>query len=140
MKRLVLLAATAVALVPAGASAFSLRMFHTPDGNIGCAMINGKGSGGGSVRCDIDEHSWKAPPKPKWCDVDWGQGLAVGKKKKATFVCAGDTVLHQGKVLKVGGVERLGAFKCKVLAEAVRCVNTRTKHGFELSPTVAKRF
>ena len=139
MRRVLLFAVLVIALLPAEASAFSLRMFHTSDGNIGCAMINGKGSGGGSVRCDIDEHSWKAPPKPAWCDVDWGGGLAVGKRK-ATFVCAGDTVLHQGKVLRVDASARLGAFKCTALQEAMRCVNLNTHHGFLLSRTQAKRF
>jgi hypothetical protein len=140
MKRALAISLAALALLPATAPAFQLRMFQTPDGNIGCAMINGKGSGGGSVRCDIDGHSWKAPPKPAWCDVDWGFGLSVGKKKKATYLCAGDTVLHQGKVLPVGSVEKLGVFKCKSLQGAVRCVNRESGHGFFLSRTQAQRF
>lgn len=138
MKRLVVFVVlVALAVFPAGAAASKLKIFHTPDGNIGCAMLLEKG--GGSVRCDIGRHHWQAPPKPSWCDVDWGNGLQVGEKR-ATFVCAGDTILHQGSVLAVGSSARLGAFRCKVLPGAVRCVNRRTGHGFVLSPRRAKRF
>jgi hypothetical protein len=67
------------------------------DGNLGCGMIFGKDSQGGGARCDIDHHSWAPPPKPKSCDVDYGGGLNVGPHRKAEFVCAGDTTLHQGQ-------------------------------------------
>ncbi len=141
MRRILLpLLVLALLAAPAGASAFQLRMFHIPGGNIGCAMIYGKGSGGGSARCDIARKSWQAPPKPRWCDVDWGFGLAVGQRKRASFVCAGDTVLNQGRVLAKGGVAKLGPFKCKSLPGAVRCVNRDTHHGFKLSRAAARRF
>lgn len=127
--------------LPAAAPAFQLHIFHTPNGNIGCAMIFGKDSQGGGARCDIAKHRWQAPPKPKWCDVDYGGGLNVGPHRKAEFVCAGDTVLHQGHVLKVGGVEELGPYRCKVLtARMVQCVNRNTHHGFRLSPHLARLF
>jgi Family of unknown function (DUF6636) len=140
VKRAALLAVIVAALAPAGASAFQLRIFHTPGGNIGCSLIYGRDSGGGGVRCDIAHHSWKSPPKPKWCDVDYGNGLNVGAHRKARFVCAGDTVLHQGRKLAVDRVMKLGPYKCKSLSGAVRCVNRDTKHGFKLSRTVVKRF
>ena len=140
VKRAALLAVVIAALAPSTATAFQLRMFHTPDGNIGCALIFGKDSQGGGARCDIAQHSWRSPPKPGWCDVDYGNGLNVGPHRRAEFVCAGDTVLHQGGVLKVGAVAKLGPYKCKSLAGAVRCLNRDTGHGFKLSRTVAKRF
>ncbi len=140
MKRAALLAVIVAALAPASASAFKLRMFHTPGGNIGCALVYEKGSNESEARCDIARHSWKTPPKPKWCDVDYGNGLSVGAHRKARFVCAGDTVLHQGRKLAVGHVIKLGPYKCKSLRGAVRCVNRRTGHGFKLSRTVARRF
>ncbi len=108
MKRAALLAVIVAALAPATASAFKLRIFHTPGGNIGCSLIFGRGSGGGGIRCDIAQPLLEIPPKPKWCDVDYGNGLTVGAHRKAQFVCAGDTVLHQGRKLAVGGVMKLG--------------------------------
>jgi hypothetical protein len=140
VKRAALLALIVAALAPATASAFQLRIFHIPGGNIGCSLIYGSGSYGGGARCDIANHSWKSPPKPKWCDVDYGNGLNVGAHRKAQFVCAGDTVLHQGKVLPVGEVVKLGPYKCKSLSGGVRCVNRDSGHGFTLSPVVASRF
>ncbi len=141
MKRAALLAVIVAALAPAGASAYQLRMFHTPGGNIGCSIIFGSGSYGGGARCDIASHSWKSPPKPKWCDVDYGNGLNVGAHRKAQFVCAGDTVLRQGKLLPTGEAIKLGPYKCKSLSGgAVRCINRDSGHGFKLSRTVPRRF
>ena len=54
MKRAALLAVIEAALAPATASAFKLRIFHTPGDNIGCALIYQKGSSERSAaRCDI---------------------------------------------------------------------------------------
>lgn len=142
MKRLALaFACIAALLAPAQASAFQLKLFHTPNGNIGCAMIFGKESRGGGARCDIEHHSWTAPSKPKSCDLDYGNGLNVGPHRKAEFVCAGDTVLHQGHVLPVGGVEKLGPYRCKlVTSRMIRCLNRDTGHGYRLSPHLARLF
>jgi Family of unknown function (DUF6636) len=140
VKRAVLLAVIVSALVPAGASAYRLRLFHVPGGNIGCSLIFGSGSYGGGARCDIAHHAWKSPPRPHWCDLDYGDGLTVGAHGRAKFVCAGDTTLHQGKVLRVGRAAKLGPFKCRSLPGAVRCVNRDSGHGFRLSRTVARRF
>ena len=137
---LVCLAAALVAPASASGSPFQVRTFHSPDGNIGCAMIFGKEARGGEARCDIDEHTWPTPPTPKSCELDYGQGLVVGPHRKAGFVCAGDTVLHQGRVLAVGHAAKLGPYKCKVLPGAVRCVNRDSGHGFVLSRSAAKRF
>jgi hypothetical protein len=123
---------------PAGA--FQLKLFHTPDGNIGCEMSFGKGSYGGGARCDIAEHDWKTPKKPASCDVDYGGGLGVGASGKGAFVCAGDTTLHQGRKLATGGSISVGPYKCKNLGDTMRCVNRDTGHGFELSRSKAKRF
>lgn len=133
------LMSAALLLAPAGASAYRLRMFHIPGGNIGCALIYGKEARGGEARCDIAEHSWKPPPKPRWCELDWGSGMSIGARSRAQFVCAGDTVLHQGRVLATGRSLRLGPYRCKSLHEAVRCLNLRTGHGFLLSRTAARR-
>ena len=132
------LAAAAVLASPAGA--FQLKLFHTPDGNIGCALSAGPGSLGGSARCDIAEHDWKAPKKPASCELDYGGGLAVDSHGRAGFICAGDTTLHQGGKLPAGGSVAVGPFRCVNLGAAVRCVNRDTGHGFKLSRTVAKRF
>ena len=131
MKRLaisVVLAAAALALIAPGASAAKYKFFQTPSGNIGCAM------GGGAVRCDIKQKSWEAPPKPSWCDVDWGFGAAVGRKGAANYVCAGDTVFEPGeRVLGYGERQVKNRFRCSSKQKGIRCANTKNKHGFFMS-------
>jgi hypothetical protein len=140
VQRIVLLAIAVLALTASPASAFQVKQFHTPDGNIGCALVAGKESRGGEARCDIAKHSWQAPPKPASCELDYGGGLAVGAHGRAGFVCAGDTTLHQGRKLGSGKAIELGPYRCVNLGDAVRCVNRDTDHGFKLSRSVAKRF
>lgn len=141
VKRALLLLGIVIALaVPTSASAFQVRLFHSPDGNLGCVMTFGKEAFGGEARCDIDEHEWPTPATPKSCPLDYGNGLFVGPRRRAAFVCAGDTTLHQGKPLAVGKSIELGPYKCKSLEGAMRCVNRDTGHGFVLSRQAAKRF
>ena len=111
-----------------------LILFHSPSDNIGCS-VDGRG-----VRCDVAEHSWVAPPKPKNCDLDWGGGVFVGRKGKAGYVCAGDTTLHQGNALGYGQSIGQGRFKCKSKTSGVRCVNTKNKHGFFVSRDAVRTF
>lgn len=134
-----------VVLVLAGSlaatSAFgvkNIREFQSPSKNIGCVIV--KGPGGRGARCDIRNHTWQAPPKPRSCHLDWGNGLEVGARGKGRFVCAGDTVLGQGRVLPYGKRIRFGGFKCGSKPSGIRCFNRHTHHGFKLSRTVAKRF
>ena len=108
-----------------------LTQFQSPSHNIGCYL---SAQGGGSVRCDIREHSWTAPPKPAFCDVDWGGGVQVGPKRRGSIVCAGDTALDPGSpVLGYGKASGAGAIVCRSSQAGVRCSNTRNGHGFFVS-------
>jgi len=136
MARIVGLTAALCALALAGAvSAHAFVQFKSPSGNIGCVLDKRDG-----VRCDIREKSWAAPPKPSWCDVDWGGGVQVGRRKRASFVCAGDTVLGADRTLSYGSSIRRGRFECFSRRTGMRCVNHRTHHGFRLSRQHAVRF
>lgn len=128
-KRLIALSVAVVALI-ATASAPAFPKFHfaqTQDGNIGCAYGAKIG-----VRCDIANHTWASPPKPARCDVDYGGGVQVGKSGPGSFVCAGDTTLHQGKKIALGVTVKAGRYRCTSFGASVRCVNKRTHHGFVL--------
>ena len=103
MRRLAFALTFAVlALVPAQAQA---KFFQSPSGNIGCVITST------GVRCDIAQKSWKPPPKPRSCSVDWGDGLTVGRRGKAKFTCAGDTVLRMGRKLAYGKTISAGRFR-----------------------------
>jgi hypothetical protein len=119
-------AATLAILAPSASAGF--KFFQSPSGNIACAM------GGGAVRCDILEHSWTPPPKPADCDVDWGNGVQVGRRDPASFVCAGDTVFSPDiPVLGYGERAIKNRFRCTSKQKGMRCVNTKSRHGFFLS-------
>jgi hypothetical protein len=121
-------------LAAAAPASAGLVIFHSPSDNIGCTLD------GHAIRCDVAEHTWVAPPKPKYCDVDWGGGVDVGRKGKAGYVCAGDTTLHQGNALAYGQSVQQGRFKCTSNEAGMRCLNTDNKHGFLVSRDAVKLF
>jgi len=126
----VALAASFVAAAPAGATTF----FEAPSHNIGCAISKS------GARCDIREHAWKPPPKPKSCPVDWGFGLTVGPRGFARWVCAGDTVFGGKRVLGYRQSISRGRFKCTSYRNGMRCVNEGNGHGFKLARRQARWF
>ena len=132
MRRVILVLglALAVTAVAAATASAKIRLFQSPTGNIGCVIA--VGNGGNEARCDVAQHSWQAGPKPKNCELDYGQGLVVGTKHRAAFVCAGDTTLHQGPVLRYGRTVRRGTMSCTSSTSGMTCRNGRG-HGFFLS-------
>jgi hypothetical protein len=144
-----LVACVAVALaLPASGSAavlHGLRFFHTADNNIACGMVKGQKKNRkkhrprlpGEARCDLRNKSWTAPPRPNYCDLDWGFGVAVSDRGMAGYVCAGDTVADQtAPILAPGGTITLGRYTCAVPAvvvPTVQCQNNLTLHGFQVS-------
>jgi len=101
--------------------------FQTPSKNIGCALT------AEMVRCDIVKKDWTPPPKPADCELDWGFGIIVEKGAKASFNCAGDTVIGAGEVLAYGQSLRAGDFVCDSTSSSLRCSNVTSGHGFALS-------
>jgi hypothetical protein len=101
--------------------------FQSPSKNIGCYI--GPNTG---VRCDIGHRTWSPRPKPANCDLDYGQGVYVGKGR-AGYVCAGDTALGAGKVLKYGKTIHEGVYSCTSMTSGMKCANNHTHHGFVLS-------
>jgi hypothetical protein len=120
----ILMAMCLLAGLPAVAAA---GPFRSPSGNIGCFL------GASAVRCDINRHDWSAPPKPASCELDFGQGVSLGHRGRASFVCAGDTALNVGPRLAYGKSIRRGSIRCRSLRSQMRCDNVRTGHGFTLS-------
>jgi len=115
-------------------SALPYFFFQSPSHNIGCIMSKR------SVRCDIRKKDWNPPPKPANCPTDWGNGVSVGKHGRAEFLCAGDTSLGAGKVLKYGFSVRYGRFRCLSKKSDMRCFNRQNGHGFKLSRQRARVF
>jgi hypothetical protein len=108
----------------------SYGSFQSPSANIGCAAVNGDVV---EVRCDIRNHDWKSPPKPANCELDYGGGLVIRAGATAEFVCAGDTTLNNGPILKYGETNRVGSIPCKSTEAGMTCLDDETGRGFFLS-------
>jgi hypothetical protein len=124
---LVVLSVLGACLGWGAASALALPGFQTPSRNIGCI------AGGGELRCDIGQHAGRFPlPRPRSCDLDFGDSLAMRARSRARGVCHGDTALRQGQVVGYGRTWRFGPFTCTVRQAGVTCRN-RAGHGWFLS-------
>lgn len=130
MFRRIITLTVAVGLLAVASASASVHQFQSPSRNIGCYID------GDSVRCDIRARTWSPPRKPASCPsvVSWGQGLQVGRGR-ATFVCAGDTVLGAGSILGYGKTRSAGRFSCTSRESGMSCRNRVTGHGFFLSRT-----
>jgi hypothetical protein len=114
-----------------GASTFG--QFSSPSGGIGCAYDVGY------LRCDVRDGVRPLPPKPKNCDLDWGQGFELKPTGIASVVCAGDTALGSKTVVGYGTTWHRGAFACRSTTDGLRCTNA-SRHGFFISRGQAYRF
>jgi hypothetical protein len=108
--------------------------FESPSHNIGCYLAKS------GARCDIRQHAWDPPPKPKTCELDWGNGLEVTSRGFAHWVCAGDTVFGGKRTLGYRKTLRRGRFECTSFRDGMRCVNLRNDHGFKLGRRKATWF
>ena len=109
--------------------------FVTPSKNIGCELSKD------GVRCDVKDHSWVAPARPASCDLDYGNGLFLGARGPAVYVCAGDTAIDASSApLGYGESAVVGDFACLSEEVGVTCRNTASGRGFTLSRQVATRF
>lgn len=55
-----------------------LFTFTSPSGNIVCLMQESETqSNDASVRCSIESKTWKPPPRPSSCGLDWGSDLEL---------------------------------------------------------------
>ena len=133
MRKLVLLAGIVAALA-AAAPASAATSFHSPSGHIRCVI-----DGTSFTRCDITNHDWSPPPKPRSCDFDWGDSLQVGVRGRGRFRCVSDSV-DSGRTLGFGQSIKRGRFRCTSRTTGMRCVNVRNGHGFAVSRQRVRRF
>lgn len=109
--------------------------FGTPSDNIGCVV------GAGGVHCQIQDHAWELPPRPRDCDADWGGGVALESPTTVTAgVCASDSMLGAERVLAYGTGIRVGDYQCVSERAGLTCTHAGTGHGFFLSRATLRRF
>lgn len=134
------------ASVPAAAPepAAKLVGFRTPSGNVHCAVdftVEDQGPGIPVLRCDIRQISNRPPPRPRDCDLEWGQAFELRPDAApATRLCYGDTVANEAlPVLPYGRTWASHGYTCKSEQNGVTCVNAKGK-GFELSRGLQRVF
>lgn len=131
MKRpLIVLGLAAALLAGSVASALGFTRFVSPTKNISCIGDSG------SVRCDLRQHTFRPPPRPRSCDLEWGDSYAVARRGRAYVVCHGDTTLpspgQRVRVLAYGRSIRIGRVVCTSRTSGVTSRNP-AGHGFTVS-------
>ncbi|GGJ25341.1 DUF6636 domain-containing protein [Deinococcus roseus] len=105
----------------------NLQGFQTPSGNIHCMLFDSE------LRCDLGTITARVPPRPKDCELDWGNAFGMSLKGKAQRICHGDTVMNPNyPVLQYGKTWKKAGFVCTSLSSGLSCTN-KDKHGWVLS-------
>lgn len=121
----------ALTLLASPACAQDYLDFHSPSGNIQCAIFTGEYAG---VRCDMSELTPSFTTAPPDCEFDWGSSFAVDEgSRRGYLACVSDAVADaDGLELGYGELVGLGGFECRSEASGMTCTNP-AGHGFAIS-------
>jgi hypothetical protein len=127
-----ILAVTLAAFLAPAAMAQDVAGFRTPSGNIHCQYFTGDHDP--TIRCDVVRISNRPPPRPRDCDLDWGQACQVSSRSaRGERLCYGDTVQDPSlPALPYGESFSREGMTCMSGQAGVTCRNAGG-HGFELS-------
>ncbi|MCH9808853.1 MAG: hypothetical protein K0U74_14085 [Alphaproteobacteria bacterium] len=130
-------------VIPAVAHGGDFHRFRTPSDNIHClAEVATAKNESTYIACDIRNTSGNPParPRPKDCDLDWGQRFEVGSNGSAALICASDWVgSDTSPVLGYGSSLRFGRITCSSSKRGLECKN-KAGGGFFLSRKVQRIF
>ncbi len=128
MKALVLFVALSLSST---AQAQDYVAFHSPSGNIQCAIFGGDYAG---VRCDMGELTQTFRQRPAGCEFDWGFSFGVEpESRKGYLACVSDAVADAaGLELGYGQQISLFGLTCTSEKSGMTCTNP-AGHGFSLS-------
>ncbi|NJK46652.1 MAG: hypothetical protein HC933_22540 [Pleurocapsa sp. SU_196_0] len=113
-----------------------LSFFQTPSGNIHCLFDPEERV----LRCDLAQFDGKPLPRPKDCELDWGNSFYLAARGKPGGVCHGDTVMAPNNPkLGYGKSWSKSGITCVSRQTGLRCVNL-DRRGFELSRAAVKFF
>jgi hypothetical protein len=84
--------------------------------------------------CEIDDHTWVAPPKPADCPLAWGKRIGFVQGKPPVFSCHGDTLHDPNAVtLDYGDTHTVNQITCDSEPSGVTCTDASTGHFFRMS-------
>jgi hypothetical protein len=112
-----------------------LGSFQTPSKNIACELRNDiyKQGSEAVLRCNVSETANPMPPKPKDCDLYWGNDFEMTDKGTPELDCYTETVTDAAlPVLGYGEVWQMAGFTCNSDQTGLTCINP-LQHGFRLS-------
>lgn len=126
-----------LALLTSPALAGDYVGFHSPSGNIQCAISTGDYA---SARCDMSVLTPSFTKPPADCEQDWGSSFAVDAGGRGYLACVGDSVADPGGLeLGYGKSISLDGFTCKSEKSGVTCSNS-SGHGFAISKAKQRLF
>jgi hypothetical protein len=105
--------------------------FQSPSGNISCTMFAFDGQN--SVRCEIADYSWVAPPPSPDCHLNWGSRFKLEQSGAAVFDCSGAELPAPEQTLAYGETRSLGAITCESEPVGMTCTDSSTGHYFRVS-------
>jgi hypothetical protein len=105
--------------------------FQSPSGNIRCAMFAYDGQN--SVRCDIADYSWTAPPRSPDCHLSWGSRFKLEQGGEAVFDCYAQELPAVDHTLGYGQTQTVDAITCASEPSAMTCADSSTGHSFRIS-------
>ncbi|MFO1462915.1 MAG: DUF6636 domain-containing protein [bacterium] len=128
------LALLSLTLFAANSSAGDTNGFRTPSKNIHCAVYDQ------NLRCDLLQNDAKLPPRPKDCELDWGNMFAMNLTGQAARICAGDTVAGENTpALDYGRTWEYQGFQCRSEMNGLTCTN-KSNHGWFLKKAEQRLF
>lgn len=113
-------------------AALAQEGFRSPSGNIHCQYFAVDGDA--TIRCDLRRISNRAPPRPRDCDLEWGQAFEISARAaRGVRLCYGDTVQDDRlPVLPYGRSWQRPGLACASEPTGVTCRNAGG-HGIALS-------
>lgn len=137
LRTTVALTCTALLLMAQAKDPGVLGQFQTPSGNTFCLVFAGEKAP--SLECELKENTAKLPPRPKDCELDFGNRFSLPEKGKPVRGCYGDTLQGELPTLEYGKPWTVAGFTCDATAKRLRCSNL-DGHGFELARAAQKLF
>ena len=140
MERLFTAAMVSILFASAGVSTASAQDgFRSPTGNIHCQFFAIDGDA--VIRCDLRQVSNRSIPRPRNCDLEWGQAFEISARAtRGSPLCYGDTAQDDRlPVLPYGQSWQRSGLTCISEQSGVSCRNPRG-HGFTLSRAAQRVF
>jgi hypothetical protein len=89
--------------------------------------------GRNTVRCEVVEHNWEAPPRYQDCQLNWGDQVELTEDGPAVFSCYGQNLPDPQATLEYGKVAIFGSISCTSETAGIMCLDNDTGHFFNVS-------